>query len=128
MKSSVSNKPGWIIKLYLSKEISNVIEILNEVFWKRFFLSGSNVTRVLKNIVTGEVLRTKVNQLWKWLLCYQNLSTLKWTDDWLTDFKFCYNLKDKKLHNKVNDTDLSPQTFTTMKKIQAENRSRGGRK
>jgi hypothetical protein len=45
VKLSVSNELDWIMKLYMSDEISNVIEILNEMFQKRLFLSESNVTR-----------------------------------------------------------------------------------
>ncbi len=77
----------------------------------------------VKNIVTEDVLRIKVTQFWERLLCYQNLSTPKWTDDWLTDFKSRHNLKDRKLHDEVDDADLNSQTFTTMKEIQAEGRN-----
>jgi len=41
----------------------------------------------------------------------------------LIDFKSHHNLKDRKLHDEVDDADLSSQTFTTMKEIQAEDRN-----
>ncbi len=77
----------------------------------------------VKNIVTKDVLCIKVTQFWERLLCYQNLSILKWIDNWLTDFKSRHSLKDRKLHDEVDDADLNSQTFTTMKEIRAENKN-----
>ena len=59
-----------------------------------------------KAVITGDILRTQVHEIWKCLLQYNEEEEPKWSNGWLDRFKKRYNIREYKRHREVASTEV----------------------
>jgi hypothetical protein len=60
-----------------------------------------------KAIITGEILKTKANQLWEALPQYDDVDMPKWSNGWLEGFKKRYKIKEYVQHGEAGSAQTN---------------------